>query len=293
MKKKKKGHSDRIAYLLILPNYLIFLIFMLIPIIWTAVMSFTNYDLTSFRFVGLENYTALMQDALFKKSFVNTIVYCVFTIPIAMAIGLMFALALNTRCHFKALFRTVFYMPNVLSIVAVSMAWLYMFDGNAGIINKILMFFGMGKIGWLTNSSYALLSVCFVGIWFTAGYNMVIFLSGLQTIPDYLYEAAEIDGADGLWKFWSITLPMLKPTTFFIFVMACINSFQVFGQVYILTAGGPSNATTTLAHQIYKNGFELYKMGYASAEAVILMLIILAITVINMAVSKGGAENGD
>ena len=289
MKKKKAAiHYDRAAYLLILPNYLIFIVFMLIPIIWTVVMSFTDYDLTTFKFIGLENYAALIEDELFKKSFFNTIVYCIFTIPVAMALGLLLALALNTRCHFRTFFRTVFYMPNVLSIVAVSMAWLYMFDGNAGILNKILTTFGGQRIGWLTNSSIALLSVCFVGIWFTAGYNMVIFLSGLQTVPDYLYEAARIDGANVVQQFISITWPMLKPTTFFIFVMACINSFQVFGQVYILTAGGPSNATTTLAHQIYKNGFELYKMGYASAEAVILMLIILVITLINMRVSKGG-----
>jgi len=289
--KRRKGRNDKIAYLLILPNYLIFIIFLLVPILWTVVMSFTDYDLTAYQFVGLGNHTALFHDQLFKKAFYNTIVYCVFTIPVAMGIGLMFALALNTKCRFKALFRTIFYMPNVLSVVAVSMAWLYMFDGNAGIINKVLHLFGHGKVGWLTNSSWALLAVCFVGIWFTAGYNMVIFLSGLQSIPDYLYEAARIDGASPLQQLKAITLPMLKPTTFFIFVMACINSFQVFGQVYILTAGGPSNATTTLAHQIYKNGFELYRMGYASAESVILMLIILAITVVNMMVSKGGMES--
>lgn len=284
-------NKNYIAYLLILPNYLIFIIFLLIPIIWTFVMSFTDYNLTSYQFVGLKNYGMLLHDPLFKKAFYNTIVYSICTIPIAMCIGLLFALALNNKCHFKALFRTIFYMPNVLSVVAVSMAWLYMFDGNAGILNKILYLLGFSKVGWLTNSSYALMSVCFVGVWFTAGYNMVIFLSGLQSIPDYLYEAARIDGANSVQQFFAITLPMLKPTTFFIFVMACINSFQVFGQVYILTSGGPSNATTTLAHQIYKNGFELYKMGYASAESVVLMVMILGITVVNMLVSKGGMQS--
>lgn len=289
-KKINKSNYDNVAYLFILPNYLIFIIFLLIPIIWTIVMSFTDYNLISYEFVGWDNYLTLFKDKVFIQAFKNTLVYSIFTIPLAMGIGLLLALALNKKCRFKSFFRTIFYMPNVLSVVAISMAWLYMFDGNAGIINRILALFGIGKVQWLTNSSHALLSVCFVGIWFTAGYNMVIFLSGLQSIPEYLYEAAGIDGANAFQKFKNITLPMLSPTTFFIFVMACINSFQVFGQIYILTAGGPSNATTTLAHQVYKNGFELYKMGYASAEAVILMLMILTITVINMVASRGGVE---
>ena len=210
-----------------------------------------------------------------------------------MVIGLALALALNKKCRGKGLFRTLFYMPNVLSVVAISMAWIYMFDTNSGIINRLLELMSLGKVQWLTNSSYALASVCIVGVWFTCGYDMVLFLSGLQSIPAHLYEAASIDGANVWQKFWNITLPQLRPTTFFIFVMACINSFQVFGQVYILTGGGPSNATTTLAHQIYKNGFELYHMGYASAEAVVLMLLILAITAVNMAVNKGGEADAE
>lgn len=290
-KRKKRLGEARIAYLLILPNYLIFILFLMIPIVWTVVMSFTDYDLTSYQFIGWKNYVSLFRDRVFIRAFRNTVIYSVFTIPFAMALGLLLALALNKKCCFKSVFRTIFYMPNVLSVVAVSMAWLYMFDGNAGVLNRALSLLGLGKVDWLTNSSYALLSVCFVGIWFTVGYNMVIFLSGLQNIPDYLYEAVRIDGGSELQQFLHITVPMLRPTTFFIFVMACINSFQVFGQVYILTAGGPSNATTTLAHQIYKNGFELYRMGYASAEAVVLMGIILLITVINMCVTKGGGQN--
>ena len=291
--KKKNSKYDNIAYLFLLPNYLIFFIFLLIPIIWTIAMSFTDYNLTDFQFIGLRNYSVLLQDKVYLKSLSNTLIYCIVTIPAAMVLGLLLALALNSKCYFKGFLRMAFYMPNILSIVAVSMAWLYMYDTNAGIINRILKLIGSKGVPWLTDTSYAMVSVCIVGIWCVCGYNMIIFLSGLQSIPVHLYEAARIDGAGNIQQFFHITLPMLAPTTFFIFVMACINSFQVFGQVYILTNGGPSNATTTLAHQIYKNGFELYNMGYASAMAVVLMIAILVITVVNMAMNRRGMAGDD
>ena len=256
-------------------------------------MSFTNYNLFDYRFVGIKNYIKLLGDRVFLKSLINTAKYSILTIPIAMGIGLALALALNRKCVGRNLFRVIFYMPNVLSIVAISMAWIYMYDTNSGILNQILTAMGLNKVPWLTKTSMAMLSVGIVGIWFTAGYNMVIFLSGLQSIPGYLYEAARIDGANAIKQFWYITFPGLSPTTFFIFVMACINSFQVFGQVYILTGGGPSNSTTTLAHQIYKNAFELYKMGYASAEAVVLMLVTLLMTILNLYLSKGGMPDAE
>lgn len=290
---RKNQRQDSIAYLFLLPNYLIFGLFLLFPILWTVVMSFTDYNLFSYEFIGVSNYVRLFSDKVFLRSLTNTAVYSLFTIPVAMLLGLLLALALNRKFRSKSFFRTVFYMPNVLSIVAVSMAWIYLYDTNSGILNHLLLALGLGKVPWLTNTNYAMMSVCVVGIWFTCGYNMVIFLSGMQSIPDYLYEAAEIDGANPWQKLVSITLPSLSPTTFFIFVMACINSFQVFGQVYILTSGGPSNSTTTIAHQIYKNAFELYKMGYASAEAVILMLLTLALTIVNLTVSKGGMPDVD
>lgn len=172
-------------------------------------------------------------------------------------------------------------------MVAVSMAWLYLFDTNNGILNRLLDVVGLGPVGWVTSSSTALLSVAIMSIWNSTGYNMILFLSGLQSIPEYLYEAASIDGATRWQKFRKITIPQLAPTTFFVFVMACINSFQVFGQVLIVTNGGPLNSTTTIAHQIYKNGFEYYKMGYASSQAVILLIIISLITLVNFKYGRG------
>lgn len=287
--RKKGGRlgKDNAAYVMILPSYLIYILFTLIPIGWTIAMSFTDYNLKNANFVGLANYQRMLGDQLFQSSVLHTLQYTVLTIPVAMVLGLTLAVLLNRAIPGKSVFRTLFYMPNVLSMVAVSMAWLYLYDTNAGILNRALKDMGLSPVSWISSPNTAMLSVAAMGIWATLGYNMVVFLSGLQAIPEHLYEAASIDGATGWTKFIKITLPLLSPTTFFLFVMACISSFQVFGQVLILTNGGPLNSTTTIAHQIYRNGFEFYEMGYASSQAVILLLIILLITLVNMKFGKG------
>ncbi len=287
-RKKKNGlEQQNAAYLLIAPSYIIYAVFILIPVIWTIVMSFTDYDLTSAHFVGIRNYIQLAKDPIFIKSIGNTLYFCFLAIVPGMILGLALALLLNQKMRGTGFFRTLFYLPNIFSMVAVSMAWLYLYDTTAGILNKFLRDMGRNPVPWISSASMAMISVAIMSVWNTMGYNMILFLSGLQGIPDYLYEAAGIDGAGSWKKFWHITLPMLRPTTFFVFVMACINSFQVFGQVLIVTNGGPMNATTTVAHQIYKNGFEYYKMGYASSQAVILMLIIFIITMINLRYGRG------
>ena len=283
MKKRHKvgGQYQNVGYLLIAPAFLIYGLFVLVPIAVTIGMSFTDFNLKTFSFVGFQNYIDLFSDNVFVKSLLNTVLYSVITIPISMALGLALASLLNQKLRGRGFFRTLFYMPNIFSMVAVSMAWLYLFDTNNGILNRILDIFGIAPIGWVTSSSTALLSIVIMSVWNTTGYNMILFLSGLLSIPEYLYEAASIDGATRFRKFVNITIPQLAPTTFFVVVMACINSFQVFGQVLIVTNGGPLNSTTTIAHQIYKNGFEYYKMGYASSQAVILLIIILLITLVN------------
>lgn len=289
-KKRGKLEQQNAAYLLIAPSYLIYTFFILIPVIWTIAMSFTDYDLSKANFVGISNYIQLTKDPIFVKSVGNTLFYCVLAIVPAMVLGLALAMFLNQKLKGKGFLRTLFYLPNIFSMVAVSMAWLYLYDTTSGILNKVLKDIGMQAVPWISSASMAMISIAIMSIWSTTGYNMILFLSGLQGIPDYLYEAASIDGATSWKKFIHVTIPMLKPTTFFVFVMACINSFQVFGQVLIVTNGGPMNSTTTIAHQIYRNGFEYYKMGYASAQAVVLMVIIFAITLINMRFG-GGDEN--
>ena len=167
---------------------------------------------------------------------------------------------------------------------------MYLF-AEVGIFNMLLKKLGMSTVHWLTDPGIALICVVVVSLWTSGGHNMLLFLSGLQGIPTHLYEAASIDGANGWQQFWKITIPQLAPTTFFVFVMTCIASFQVFGQVYMMTNGGPDNATTTLAHQIYLNAFQYYKMGYASAMAVVLLVIILVITAVNF--RFGNTDGGE
>ncbi len=288
--KRKPGALERqnVAYLLIAPSYLIYLFFVLLPIAWSIMMSFTDYDLMRYKFIGLSNYINLFMDKVFVKSVMNTVIYSLLTILPTMVLGLSLAMLLNKKFFGRGVFRTLFYMPNIFSMVAVSMAWLYLYDTNSGIFNNLLKMLGLTPVRWVSSEGTAMLSIALMSIWNGVGYNMILFLSGLQSIPDYLYEAASIDGATRLEKFRHITLPMLSPTTFFVFVMACIQSFQAFGQILIVTNGGPRNATTTIAHQIYQNGFQYYKMGYASAQAVVLMIIIFIITMVNMKYGKGG-----
>lgn len=283
--------SERSAYIMILPSYIIFIVIILIPIVWTFGMSFTDYNFKTYQIVGLKNYINIFQDELFVKSIVNTVWYSVLTIIPSMVLSLLLAVLLNTKVFGRGVFRTFFYLPHILSTVAISMAWSYIYSTQAGILNKALNAIGLSSVGWLSDSKIAMISVAIMSVWASLGYYTMLYLSGLQGIPAHLYEAAAIDGATGIQQFFYITIPSLKPTTFFIFVMACIASFEVFGQVYIMTNGGPLNSTTTIAHQVYVNGFQYYKMGYASAEAIILLLIVLAITLINM--KFGGGSNDE
>ena len=293
MKQKKRINNENIGHLLIAPSYLIYLLFVLVPVLWTIVMSFTNYNLREWHFTGISNYIQMFQDKVFLRSIWNTVRYSLMTIPVVMVLALCLAMLLNQRLKAKGFFRTLFYLPNIFSMVAVSMAWLYLYDTNSGILNRMLNGLGLESVGWVSNTAMSMISVAIMSIWNQVGYNMILFLSGLQGIPEHLYEAASIDGATRWQKFRHITLPQLAPTTFFVFVMACIHSFQVFGQVLIVTNGGPVNSTTTIAHQIYKNGFEYFHMGYASAQAVVLLLIILAITIVNWKYGKGGTNDGE
>ncbi|MDD3336138.1 MAG: sugar ABC transporter permease [Eubacteriales bacterium] len=285
-KKKPSLERQNIGYLFVLPSGVIYLVFIIIPVIWTAVMSMTDYNLTTSSFVGLHNYATMLYDRVFQKALWNTVRYTLLTLLPSLAIGLALALLINRKFLGRGLFRAVFYMPHILSLVVASLAWNYIFS-EVGILNQLIRGLGGARISWLTNPNLSMFCIVVASLWMVCGHYMILFLSGLQAIPEYLYEAASIDGANAWVKFFRVTLPMLAPTTFFVFITACINSFQVFGQVYIMTGGGPGNTTTTLAHQIYLNAFQYGKMGYASAIAVVLMVIILIITAINYRFGNG------
>jgi multiple sugar transport system permease protein/raffinose/stachyose/melibiose transport system permease protein len=287
----RKG--ERVAYFFILPNVVVYGIFIFIPTVFTVYLSFTNYNLFKSSWVGLHNYVAMFHDSVFVQSIWNTVRFALGSIVPNIAIGLLLAVLLNNAVTGRKVFRTVFFLPYVISIVSASMAWLYILDGSPyGLLNSLIGGIGMTPRQWLLDPSLAMPSVIVMSIWIQIGFTMIVYLGGLQGVPPELYESARMDGATPFRMFFAITLPLLRPTTFFLVVMTTIAAFQVFGQVYILTGGGPLNTTSTIVYQVYINGFTGYQMGYASAEAVLLLVIILAVTFANFAYGNKGESSG-
>lgn len=286
-----KPNSDREAYLMILPAYLIFTVFILLPIGMVLYYSMTDFNMYQLpNFLGMRNYIKLFQDAEFLTAVKNTLFYTVVTLTIQLSLGLLLAVLLYRKSRAVPLFRAALYLPNVMSMVCVSMVWLWLYNPNFGLFNGILELIGITPQKWLLNPAQSMLCIILIGIWKNCGYSMVIFLGGLTGIPDSLYEAANLDGAGAIRKFLYITWPMLRSTTFFLIVTGIVNSFAVFEQVNILTDGGPLNTTTTVVHQIYRRGFLEFKMGYASAMAVLLLAFSMLVT---MMVFKFGNKGED
>jgi multiple sugar transport system permease protein len=276
------------GYLFVAPAMAIFFVFTLLPVAYTAYLSFTNYDVfTRADWIGLRNYQDVFEDELFWRALENTAVYTLFSIPISMAIGLSLAVLLNRKLRGLGFYRTAFYMPVVTSMVAISMIWIQLFDPLYGVVSNALEGIGIRGIDWLGDPNLAMPSVVAVSVWKTIGWNMLIYLAGLQGIPEYLKEAASIDGANRWQTFWRIILPLLKPTTFFIFVTSLIGAFQVFDIVYVMTGGGPANATLTLVQYIYNNAFKALDMGFAAAASFVLFGIIMGVTLLSMRYTRG------
>lgn len=289
MKRKKKGSIT--PYLYIAPSFLIYAVFILVPVICSIGLSFTNYNLNRMKFIGINNYLRLLKDRTFLHSVVNTLIYSASVVTINLVLGLVIAAVLNSK-WFKGhgLFRAIFYVPYIVSAVASSMIWLYMYDSKVGVINGIFKALRLSSKPWLQDERLALPCLIFMAIWQGMGYCLVVYHSALKAIPMYLYEAAEIDGASRIVQFFKISIPMLSSTTFFLLVMTMISSFQVFAQIMIMTGGGPLDSTTTIAHQVYVNSFTKYSMGYATSQAVVLFLIVLIFTLIFF---KVGNKEGD
>ena len=291
-RKRGKLKDDTVwAWGMLLPNIIGFLMFMLIPMVATFVLSFTNYDmLTAPKFIGIQNYITMAKDPIVRQVTLNTIIYTVLTVPIGMCISLFLAVMLDQKIGFRKFYRAAFFLPSITSMVVVAIVWQWIYNPDYGLLNYFLSLFGIHGPKWLLDAKTALLSLAIVGIWKSAGYNMIIFLSGLQGISTTYYEAAELDGASKWAQFRYITLPMLKPTTFFIFIMAVISSFQVFDQVMLMTKGGPGRASSVLVHYLYQNAFQYFKLGYACAIAYLLFFIVMIITVFNMRMEKNMRE---
>lgn len=271
-----------VGYVFIAPSLIFLFVFVVLPIFAALYLSFTQYNLLKPpKWIGFDNYQSLLTDDRFVHSIVNTLVFAVGTIPTGTALALIFALFVNQQLRGITFFRAAFYMPVVTSFVAVSLIWLLLYDPTVGVLNYLLSLAGLPPSDWLQSSQTSLLSIIIFTVWKNIGYNMVIYLAGLQGIPGHLYEAAEIDGAGNWDKFWSVTLPLLQPTTFFVVVVWFIGALQMFVQVLILTQGGPLDSTITVVYLVYSNGFEYLKMGYAAAMSFVLFIFIGLITFLN------------
>ncbi|MCI8725237.1 MAG: sugar ABC transporter permease [Hungatella sp.] len=279
--------QQKTAILFLLPNLIGFLIFILYPVFRAFIISLTNWDgFATMDFIGLKNYMSLFGDESFNISLKNTLWYTVVTVPLSIVFGILMALLMNIKIPGIKVFRTVYFLPQVTSMIAIGLVW-SMVLANYGPVNQALMLFGVQEPPkWISSSAWALISVEIVTIWRSMGYNAIILLAGLQGISVELYEAAKLDGADAGQRFAYITLPMLSPTVFFCLVTQMISSFKVFDVIMAMTQGGPGRATNVLAYYIYNKSFVDYRFGYASSAAFILFFIILVMTLIQFVGQK-------
>lgn len=275
------------AAVFLLPNLIGFLLFVVGPTVGSFLISFTDWSLlTAPRFSGFQNFTDMLNDSVFLKTLGNTAYYVFVKVPLNMTLSLILAALLNRDIRGRNLFRTVLFLPMVASSVSVALIWQPLFDPTVGYLNRLFSFFGLGPFPWIFSPAWAMPSVILVATWKELGYFMVIFLAGLQGIPQTYYEAARIDGANSVHEFFHITVPLISPTTFFVLIISIIGSFQIFDLTTVLTQGGPANATNTLVMYVYQAGFRFFRMGYASAIAYALFTIVLIFTVIQNRLSK-------
>ncbi len=276
----RRQRSDILWGLLFISPQVIGLVaFSLLPVIYAFALSFMQWDgLGEREYVGLQNFRDEFANPDFRAALSHTFIYTLISVPGGVILSLMVALAVN-HVRGKAFYRTIFFLPTVTSSVAVSMVWLWMLNGDFGLINVYLReWFALDPPNWLVSRTLVIPAVALVAIWAGLGFNMVIFLAGLQGIPATYLEAAQIDGASKWQQFWNITLPLLSPTTFFVTIISIIASFQVFDMIYVMTDGGPGNASTTMVFHIYELAFVKFTFGISSATAVILFALIMAVT---------------
>ncbi|WP_139488307.1 carbohydrate ABC transporter permease [Brevibacillus dissolubilis] len=268
-------------YLFTAPSMLIFWLFFLYPIGYMIYLSFTSWNMIHpvKEFVGLENYQELLADPDFHQVMSNTVLYTVLSVLIALGLALVLALWLNRSGWVYSMMQGAIFSPYIISLVSVSLLWLWLMDPQYGLLNWLLGLIGLPPSPWLSHNDTAIYALVLVSVWKMVGYNTLVCIAGLQSIPKELHEAAQLDKASVWSEFWRITLPMLSPTLFFLLVVNTISSFQVFDTVKIMTQGGPVNSTNMLVYYIFEYGFEFFKIGYASAAGVVLFVLIGLMTV--------------
>ena len=268
-------------YLFIAPNLVLFTAFSFLPLLYAAYISLHDWSLIGDpEWLGLHNYARLLRDPLFWRALLNTGLYALATVPTSMALGLLLAVALNRRFPGRLIVRSVYFLPVVVSAVATGTIAAWLFNDNYGVINALLVHLGIGRIPWLSRPQWALPSLAIATLWVRIGFNMVVYLAALQSIPRSYFEAASIDGAGVLSQFRHITLPMIAPASFLLLILDTINSFQVFDLVYVMTGGGPGFSTTMMVQYIFNAAFVTSEMGYASAMGVALYVLILVFTIV-------------
>lgn len=277
--KKKKWKTELSGWLFLLPFLLVYFVFLLFPVIRGLYLSFFDWTIGSeMSFVGLNNYLYMFTDRHFWRAIWNTIYFVLLSTPVLVVFGLMFALIVNSKLKGTTFLRSIFFLPYILSVSVISYLWVFILQPYSGLLNSILSNFGIGEIFWLNETGLAWLSIVVATLWWTVGFNMVLYLAGLQEIPDEYYEAAKVDGANAWQRFFFITIPSLKRITLLIIILQTIASFKVFGQVWLMTGGGPGTSTRTLVQYIYETGFRADNMGYASAMSYVLFLVTIIIS---------------
>ena len=267
----------------ILPALLGTLIFIIIPVICSSGLSFAKWDLLNpIEFVGLKNYIDIFHEPLFYKILVNTFVFAISTSIFGVIIPLVLAAILNSKIRGSEFYKTAYFLPFITPMIVIGVVWEWIFDPNIGLLNQILHL----HINWLYDTNFAMPALIIVSVWKLIGYNMVIFLSGLSGISQSMFEAAKIDGANVFQTFKNITVPLLSPTIFFVVIITAISSFQIFDLIYLMTDGGPLDSTNVLVYAIYKNAFEYFNIGKASAMAYVLFVIILVLTLMQWKMRK-------
>jgi len=279
----------RAGWLFITPALALLGLFFVLPVIAGLLLSLSDFDLyavadpSTMRFVGLGNFAALLSDGTFWQALGNTVYFVVVGVPISLAVSLAAALLLDhPRARLRHLFRTVYFVPVVTTLVSVAIVWRYLYHPRYGLVNHGLELLGIGAVDWLGDPRFAMPAIIVLAVWKNFGYNMLIFLAGLQTIPDELYEAASIDGAGAWQRFRHITMPGLAPTALFVGLTTLIGYFQLFAEPYVMTQGGPLGSTRSLVLLMYEEGFRWWRMGTASAIAVLLLVITLAVTLLQL-----------
>jgi multiple sugar transport system permease protein len=281
------------AYLFLGPALLLIGTLFFLPVLAALVLSFTDFDiyaigdLDNTRWVGLRNYGQLLETPLFWTALRNTLYFALIGGPLSIATSLGAALLLNARVvRFKGFFRTIYFAPFVTTLVAVAIVWRYLYHTRYGLLNYGLGIFGIGPIDWLGDPRWAMPAIILMAVWKNFGYNMLIFIAGLQSIPEELYEAARIDGASALQRFRHVTLPQLGPTLLFVAVITMIGYFQLFVEPYVMTQGGPLRSTTSVVLLMYEEGFRWWRMGFAAAVAFVLFIIILGATLLQLRLQR-------